>query len=84
MFYSSSDFIRQMGLEEPLGYGLWLANYYRNDGTRYSYKTPYPWKRAVLHQYTSQGKVGSYRGDVNYYSPGRVRGLLAHPVTGLV
>jgi lysozyme len=84
LFYSYSYFISKLKLGKPLGYGLWLANYGPNDGKKRPCSAPDPWKRVALHQFTSVGKIGSYTGDVSYYSPGRVRGLLAHPVTGLV
>lgn len=68
----------------PLGYGLWLAAWGRNDGHEYPYVVPRPWKRAVAHQFTSRARIGGIDGRVDLSSARRIRPLLAHPTLGLV
>lgn len=68
----------------PLGYGLWLASWGRNDGTEYPYVVPSPWRKAVAHQFTSRARVAGIDGPVDLSSAPRVRPLLAHPVKGLL
>jgi lysozyme len=67
LFYSYPYFIRYMRPRSPIGSGLWLASYGANDGKRHPYVVPAPWKKAVLHQYTSRGRVGEmYPLDLDY------------------
>src|SRR5581483_5236502 len=42
VFYSYPDYIAHMGATYPIGDGLWLASYGRNDGKRYPYVVPKP------------------------------------------
>lgn len=79
LFYSYPYYITGLHASWPIGYGLWLASYGRNDGVRYRASAPAPWKRFVLHQFTSNGRVDGVRGDcdVNYCES--LRPLLAFP-----
>ena len=83
LFYSYPYFISHMNAPKPIGNGLWLASYGRNDGKRYAYKVPHPWQKVHLHQYTSRGRLaGVYPLDINYIES--LRAILAHPIIGLV
>jgi lysozyme len=84
MFYSGLAFIERLAPTKPIGYGLWLAAYGSNDGTEHPYRVPKPWKRAVLHQFTSQGRVPGVPGKVDVSRGRSLRPLLAHPIAGLV
>jgi GH25 family lysozyme M1 (1,4-beta-N-acetylmuramidase) len=62
----------------PIGSGLWLASYGPNDGKRHRYVVPAPWRVAVLHQYTSRGRIGGiYPLDLNYAA--KLQPLFAFP-----
>lgn len=78
LFYSYPYFIRYMRPRIPIGYGLWLASYAANDGKRHPYLVPAPWKKAVLHQYTSRGRIGGISPlDLDYAA--KLQPLLAFP-----
>jgi lysozyme len=78
LFYSYPYFIRHMRPRVPIGSGLWLASYGANDGKRHPYVVPAPWKEAVLHQYTSRGRIGGiYPLDLDYTD--KLQPLLAFP-----
>ena len=68
LFYSYPYFISSMDPSYPIGGGLWIASYGRNDGFRHSVTIPSPWKTCKMHQFTSQGSVDGIRGhvDLNY------------------
>lgn len=83
LFYSYPYFISSnlAGLKEPIGAGLWLADYRYPP---YEAPVPAPWRKYVLHQYTSQGLVNGVAGRVDISEAARVRPLLAHPTLGLL
>lgn len=81
--YSYSSFLAGLQLPQPLGCGLWLAGYGRNDGVEHPLTVPAPWRRAVAHQFTSRGTLGGVRGHVDVSSAPRLRPLLAHGLRGL-
>lgn len=83
LFYSYPYFIKTMNLFQPIGSGLWLASYGKNDGKLYDTYPPYPWKRIAAHQYTSNGHVAGY-GPVDMSTADRITSVLAHPVKGLL
>lgn len=83
VFYSYPAFIGEMDCGKPVGDGLWLASYSRNDGVEHPYTVPSPWRRAVAHQFTSNGRVAGVPGRVDLSHAPRLRGVLAHPVIGL-
>lgn len=83
VFYSYPDFIKNLAPKYPLGDGLWLASYSKNDGKDHPFEIPAPWRKVVAHQFTSKWTVAGQEGyhDLSY-AP-RLRGVLAHPVLGL-
>lgn len=77
IFYSYSSYITSLKLESPVGNGLWLASYGRNDGQDYGAVVPAPWKKWNLHQYTSSATVGGIVGKVDLSHATTLNGLLA-------
>lgn len=75
IFYSYSYFIREMELHTPIGGGLWLADYGRNDGKRHPVSVPSPWRKIKLHQYTSQGRVSGISGNVDMNYTDNLKGI---------
>lgn len=65
LFYSYPAMIAAMKLTAPLGDGLWLAAYDRNDGREHQFFVPEPWKHAAAHQFSSQCKVVGCPGLVD-------------------
>lgn len=65
LFYSYSAFIAGLGAKTPIGGGLWLANYSRNDGTEHPAAAPAPWRKVRLHQFTSAGRIAGVKGRVD-------------------
>lgn len=61
--YMSSNFLHKFS--RPVGAGLWIANYDRNDGKDHPITTAKPWRYFVLHQYTSKGICNGIRGPVD-------------------
>lgn len=85
MLYSYAPYLEELKATRTIGNGLWIAGYGRNDGKEYPVFVPVPWKRYVAHQFTSRGKVHGINGFVDISdAPKGVRGLLAHPVFGLL
>lgn len=82
MFYSYSAYIRRMNLSRPVGSGLWLASYGRNDGKEYPFEVPDPWQRVVCHQFTSTWRVAGHSGLLDLSHVLSLRGMLAHPIIG--
>jgi len=84
LVYSYPAFLDGLGLRSPIGGGLWLASYDRNDGKEHPYRVPPPWRRAVAHQFSSRSMVAGVEGLVDLSSAPRLQPLLAHPMRGLV
>jgi lysozyme len=85
MFYSYAGFIDGIDFAVPVGNGLWLAAYGRNDGKEYPVYAPKPWKKYVAHQFTSDGTVAGIAGRVDLSdSPKGLLPLLAHPVKATI
>jgi lysozyme len=82
LLYSYSAYLAAMHPSRPIGGGLWLASYSRNDGRDYGAAVPKPWKGWVAHQYSSRGHVAGIPGLVDVSHAPKLRPLLAHPVTG--
>lgn len=57
LFYTYSSMLAQLHPAQPIGDGLWLANYDRDDGKRHPVAVPHPWTSIALHQYTSRGSL---------------------------
>lgn len=77
IFYSYPSFIQQMEARKPVGNGLWLASYSRNDGHEHDYSVPRPWRRTVAHQFTSNGTIPGVSGRVDLSHARRLFPLLA-------
>lgn len=79
LFYSYPSYITKMAIREPIGYGLWLASFSRNDGYEHAYSVPAPWKKASAHQFTSNAHIPGVSGRCDVSSFAKLRPLLAHP-----
>jgi GH25 family lysozyme M1 (1,4-beta-N-acetylmuramidase) len=79
IFYSYPAYIEGMKLPRPVGSGLWLASYGRDDGKDHGAVTPAPWKRWVLHQFTSKATVGGAPGLVDLSHAPSLHPLFALP-----
>lgn len=82
LLYSYQAYLSAMRLKRPIGGGLWLASYSRNDGRDYGADVPKPWKHWVAHQFTSHGHAAGIGGYVDVSHAPKLRPLLAHPVLG--
>src|SRR5262249_26791014 len=79
LFYSYASYItHHVRPDRPIGAGLWLASYGRNDGTDHGAIVPPPWHSYVAHQYTSNGLLTGVSGRVDLSHAPRLRPLLAH------
>lgn len=79
LFYSFPAFITALRLTRAIGYGLWLAAFGRDDGDEHPFTVPAPWRRAVLHQFTSRARLAGVPGLVDLSNAPTLRPLLAHP-----
>jgi GH25 family lysozyme M1 (1,4-beta-N-acetylmuramidase) len=84
LFYSYPFYIGGLHAAEPIGYGLWLADYGPNDGARHTAHVPAPWRKCVLHQYTSNAHVPGVAGNCDLSYAGRLRPLYAFPMSALL
>jgi lysozyme len=57
VFYSYAPYIQEMKLTKPIGNGLWLASYGRDDGSEHPFVVPSPWKSTLMHQFSSRCRV---------------------------
>lgn len=80
IFYTYSAYANQLNADKPIGAGLWLASYSRNDGREHAFSIPAPWKGAVAHQFSSRCYVGGCSGPVDLSSAKSLNPILAHPV----
>jgi lysozyme len=78
MFYSYPDYIARMRLGRPIGNGLWLASYSKNDGADHPYMIPQPWRHTRLHQFTSAGAINGVPMRVDLSHGARIP--FAHPL----
>lgn len=83
LFYSYPGLIPELHLSEPVGYGLWLADYGPNDGRQHFSLIPKPWQKIVAHQFTSVGEVAGVK-PLDLTSVPKLGAVLAHPVLGRV
>jgi lysozyme len=65
LFYSYSSYIVGLRAKKPIGGGLWLAAYSRNDGKEHPFAIPAPWRHVRLHQFTSQARHPGIGGKVD-------------------
>lgn len=84
LFYSYPAWITELQASAPLGYGLWLASYGPDDGHEHGYSVPAPWRKAVLHQFTSRAILPGVHGYCDVSSAARLGPLLARPIAGRI
>jgi lysozyme len=65
LLYTYPSFAAELHAEEPIGSGLWLASYSRNDGSEHPFAVPAPWRSTVGHQFTSNARVPGIPGRVD-------------------
>lgn len=65
ILYSYGPYVQGIRLAKPVGSGLWLASYGRNDGKEYPYLVPAPWKKVLMHQFSSECRVGGCEHPVD-------------------
>lgn len=80
LFYSYGAFLEDLHALAPIGAGLWLAAYGRNDGREYPFSVPSPWRAVVAHQFSSRCSIAGCSGLVDLSHAKSLRPLLAHPV----
>lgn len=83
LFYTYQALAMWLDPETPIGNGLWLARYGRNNGTYEPVNPPAPWKRLAAHQYTSRGRVPGVFGDCDVSWAPRLVPVLAHGWRGV-
>jgi len=79
LFYSYPDYIAHMRPPWPIGDGLWLASYGRNDGRDHGLIVPRPWKHYLLHQFSSRCRVGGVHGFCDLSHAPKLWPLLTDP-----
>lgn len=84
LFYSYPSYIVGLRAVKPIGAGLWLASYGRNDGREHDFSIPLPWRKIVAHQFTSQARVAGIAGPVDLSRVYQRRAVLAYPWLGLL
>lgn len=62
LFYSYPAYIDGLAPSKPIGEGLWLASYGRDDGLEHPYRVPKPWKHVSAHQFTSRAHLAGVAG----------------------
>jgi lysozyme len=77
LFYSYPALVEALAPERPIGGGLWLASFGRNDGVEHPFRVPAPWRRALLHQFSSECRVAGCSGRVDLSHGGSLAPLLA-------
>jgi GH25 family lysozyme M1 (1,4-beta-N-acetylmuramidase) len=87
MWYTGPAFVAAHGIEHPFGNGagLWLAAWGPNDGIDHGVPRAYlkPWRRFVLHQFTSVGRIAGVGGRVDLSHARSRHAILAHGKRGL-
>lgn len=82
LFYSYPSYIvdtmRMQSGDKPIGGGLWLASYGRNDGREHPFLIPPPWRHALAHQFTSRATLPGVVGKVDLSSAAALAPLLSH------
>ncbi len=78
IFYSYGPYIEGMRLSKPVGSGLWLAAYGRNDGREHPCNVPSPWKHMIMHQYSSTCRVPGCAGLVDLSNARSLESLRVH------
>lgn len=78
-FYSYPSYIEGLHADTPIGWGLWLASFGRNDGKEHPFSVPAPWRHIVAHQFTSQARVQGVPGPVDVSKVYAPLAVLAFP-----
>lgn len=79
IFYTYSAYANSLHATTPIGNGLWLAAYGRNDGIEYPVVPPPPWAHIVAHQYTSRGTFAGHAGFVDFSHAVSLNAISAYP-----
>lgn len=82
LIYGSPGFLGPLEFPRTVGCGLWLAAYGQNDAEDHPFSIPAPWRHAVAHQFTSEGRWPGLDGKTDLSHAQSLRPLLAHPLTG--
>lgn len=80
LFYTYSAFEPIHAARRPIGAGLWLASYGRDNGQVYPAVAPRPWRHWSAHQFSSRCHVAGCGGLVDLSIAPSLTPLLAHPV----
>jgi lysozyme len=83
LLYSYPAYIAYINPSTPIGGGLWLASFARNDGTDHGTSVPHPWRHYAAHQFSSRCSLTGCSGHVDLSHAPRLRPLLANPLRGL-
>jgi len=67
LYYGNPSYIVEHKYSRPIGAGLVLAAYGRNDGKDFPVVVPAPWTRYVAHQFTSEGRLPGVGGPVDVW-----------------
>jgi lysozyme len=67
LYYGDPAYITEHHYKHPIGAGLVLASYGRDDGKDYPYVVPHPWKEITAHQFTSKGHLPGVVGEVDVW-----------------
>jgi lysozyme len=78
VFYSYGPYIEAMELASAVGSGLWLAAYGRNDGIEHPFTVPAPWRRTIMHQFSSRCRVVGCGSFVDLSHASSLRPLRMH------
>lgn len=84
VFYTFSSYAAALPAATPIGAGLWLASYDRNDGKEHPFVVPKPWRSVVAHQFSSRCNVGGCAGLVDLSTAKSMTPLRAFPVRRVV
>lgn len=67
LYYGNPSYISEHHYSHPIGAGLVLASYGRDDGKEYPYVVPSPWTKIAAHQFTSEGSIPGVVGHVDVW-----------------
>ena len=65
LYYGNPSYIAEHHYTRPIGAGLVLAAYGRNDGKDYPVACPAPWTEITAHQFTSEARFPGVPGPVD-------------------
>jgi len=67
LYYGNPAYISEHHYSRPIGSGLILASYGRDDGKDYPFIIPAPWTHVTAHQFTSVGHIPGIAGPVDVW-----------------